>query len=310
MSVAIHAERDQAVEASTGDLGLLPPSAPGTFILPLGLVDDQERCHREVELRPLTGHEQRLLASSLTSMPVALITTELLYRTLRRIGSLPAVDRRVARELLPGDREFLLLKLYQMTFGNNLLAGLSCPAESCGESLEVPISLEECVIEAPPVSSRTWVFNTLPDGGRSLRFRLPTGADQEALASLREARPDVLRQRLLMACCADPGATVVPDLSPQECACIEEQMNRLAPQLEVEMESVCPECGAGFSTRIDVPYLALSEMNINEAELDWEIHYIAWHYHWPESEILTLTPGRRRRYIRLVQGELEEAGER
>lgn len=86
-------------------------------------------------------------------------------------------------------------------------------------------------------------------------------------------------------------------------------MGRLAPQLEVEVEAACPDCGAEFSTRIDVPYLALAEMNINEAELDWEVHYLAWHYHWPETEILALTPGRRRRYISLVQRELEGSGD-
>jgi hypothetical protein len=86
-------------------------------------------------------------------------------------------------------------------------------------------------------------------------------------------------------------------------------MKGLAPQMEAELEATCPECGAGFSTSIDVPYLALSEMNINDAELDWEIHYLAWHYHWPESEILSLTPARRRRYISQVQRELEGAGE-
>jgi hypothetical protein len=309
MSVATQAVRHKAVQAGPGGAGLLSLRAPGTFFLPLGFVDDQGRCHREVELRPLTGHEQRLLTCAPPSLPVALIITELLGRTLKRLGSMPAVDRGLVRGLLPGDREFLLLKLYQMTFGNNLLAVLNCPVESCGEWLELPIAIEQCVPEAPPVGSRTWLLKTAEEGGRSLRFRLPTGADQEALSSLREIAPEALRQRLLLACCAEPDGMAVAGLSPEECACIEEQMNRLAPQIEVEVEAVCPECGAGFAARIDVPYLALSEMNVNEAELDWEIHYLAWHYHWPETEILALTPGRRRRYISLVQRELEGSGE-
>lgn len=305
MSVATQVQHHAVVQAGPGGTGL--PVLPGvrTFILPLGFVDDEEQCHSEVELRPFTGQEQRMLASFPQSTPVATITTELLCRCLTRLGSLPAINRNMIKGLLVGDREFLLLKLYQMTFGNNLLALLNCPAEGCGESLEFPISLDACVLEACPISSRIWPLRTSEKGDCSIRFRLPTGGDQEALSTCCDAEADVLQQRLLMACCAEADSTVAENLSPEEQACIEHQMNRLAPQFEVEVEASCPACGSGFSTCIDIPYLALAEMKINEADLDWEIHHLAWHYHWPETEILALTPGRRRRYIELVQRELE-----
>src|SRR5579864_2393308 len=167
-------EHRAAEQAGPRGAGLLSPPPAGTFILPLGLVDEEDRCHREAELRPLSGQEQRMLASFRPSTPVALITTELLCRCLVRLGSLPSVDRCAVRNLLAGDREFLLLKLYQMTFGNNLLALLRCPAEECGESLEFPLALEECVIEAPPVDSRIVTLPTSAGGERLLRFRLPT----------------------------------------------------------------------------------------------------------------------------------------
>ena len=293
------------MQAGPGGAGL--PLLPGarTFILPLGFVDDGEQCHSEVELRPFTGQEQRMLASFPQSTPVAVITTELLSRCLKRLGSLPAVDRNTIRRLLVGDREFLLLKLYQLTFGNNLLAWLNCPAEGCGESLEFPIFLDACVIEACPITSRIWQLKTSEKGDCSIRFRLPTGGDQEALSNCCDAEGDILQQRILRACCAEADSTRVENLSPEERSCIEYQMNRLAPQFEVEVEASCPDCGSDFSTHIDVPFLALAEMKLTEAELDREIHYLAWHYHWPETEILALTPGRRRRYIDLVQRELE-----
>jgi hypothetical protein len=261
-----------------------------------------------VELRPLTGQEQRLLASFPESTPVALITTELLCCCVTRLGSVPVIDHTVIRALLAGDREFLLLKLYQITFGNKLLALLTCPGEECGESLEFPIALDECVIEGLPLSSRIWRLRTSEEG-RSIRFRLPTGGDQEALAAYSSAETDVLLQHLLLACCTETDLSCVQSLSPEERTCIEDQMNRLAPQVEVELEASCPDCGAGFSTHIDVPYLVLMQMKVSEAELDWEIHYLAWHYHWTETEILALTPGRRRRYFNLVQRQLEREGE-
>ena len=304
MSASTQVQHHAVMQAGfPAGLPVLPGA--GTAVLPLGFVDDQGQSHREVELRPLTGHEQRLLASLPQAAPVALITTELLCRCLKRLGSLPAVDGNIVRGLLAGDREFLLLKLYQMTYGNKLLALLRCPAEGCGESLEFPLSLHDCVIDAPPVSARIWLLKTSQEGNHSIRFRLPTGGDQELLSAETEAEADVLLQQLLLACCAECDRSLVEGLSPEERAYIEDQMNRLAPQVEVEVEAVCPECGAGFSTHIDVSYLALAEMKLSEAELDWEVHYLAWHYHWTETEILVLTPGRRRRYIELVQRELE-----
>lgn len=308
MTIATQVQHKAVVQAEPAGPGL--PMLPGmkSFILPLGYVDDGERCHRDVELRPVTGQEQRLLASFPLSTPVASITTELLCCCLTRLGSVPVIDHSVIRGLLAGDREFLLLKLYQMTFGNKLLALLMCPAEECGESLEFPIALDECVIEAAPLTSRIWPLTTSEED-RSIRFRLPTGGDQEALATCSDFEEDVLLQRLLLACCVESDSSCLQSLSPEERTCIEDQMNRLAPQVEVEVEALCPECGSGFSTHIDVPCLALMQMNVSEAELDWEIHYLAWHYHWPEKEILALTPRRRRRYFNLVQRQLEGEGE-
>lgn len=296
-------------QAGPGRTGLAALPGVKAFTLPLGYVDDQEQCHREAELWPLTGQEQRLIASFPPSTPVATITTELLCRCLTRLGSIPHVDRNVVRNLLVSDREFLLLKVFEITFGNSILALLSCPAEGCGESLEFPVALDHCRVEASPVSSRTLPLKPSDKEERSIRFRLPTGQDQETLAACCDLPADALLERLLSACCAEPDGSVLQDLGPKERVCIENQMSRLAPQVEVEVEALCPECGCGFSTGIDAPYLALAQMKISDTELDREVHYLAWHYHWPESEILTLTPPRRRRYIDLVQRETERTGD-
>jgi hypothetical protein len=40
-----------------------------------------------------------------------------------------------------------------------------------------------------------------------------------------------------------------------------------------------------------------------------EVHRLAYHYHWPERDILDLSPTKRRRYLGLVAREMEGAGE-
>ena len=282
-------------------------------MLPLGYIDRDGQAHREVELKPITGREQRLLAGLSPQAAMATIVTALLSWRLERIGSLPRVGASLVRELLVGDREFLLLKLFEITFGARLYVALRCPAEGCSEPLEVPLEVGDLTVEAPPIRSRTFFFKLQSDPERQMEFRLPTGGDQEAIAR-RQGLTEEEQHALLLASClqgqhgTDAATEVIKKLSGGDREQIELQMKALAPHLELELEAVCPECGANFTAEVDLPFLVLSEMKAKEAPLDREVHFLAWHYHWSEAEILALSPTRRRRYIELLEEELEKMG--
>ena len=127
--------------------------------------------------------------------------------------------------------------------------------------------------------------------GSSLAFRLPNGADQEALAALpqSESRLWLLRQLA-------QDAIAVDDLDEAAIAAIEAALEAISPGVVLTVQACCPECGA--ENRVDLnPYLALSRGS--EAVLQ-DVHQIAAHYHWSETEILALPLTRRRRYLHLI----------
>jgi hypothetical protein len=313
MDAVLSNERDSRPPAEWSEGQEFPGPDRRTFLLPLGYVGRDGSFHREVELKPLTGREQRLLAGLSPQATMATVTTALLSSCLQRIGSLSPINASLVRELLAGDREFLLLKLLEITFGGKLYVTLRCPAEGCDEPLEVPLEVGELTVEAPPLKSRTFFFKPPSDTERRMEFRLPAGGDQEAIARRDDLNEEEQRELILAACLQGQHETAnaleaIRRLSLSDREQIELQMKALAPQLEVTMEAVCPACGANFTAEVDVPFLVLAEMSTRESGLDWEIHFLAWHYHWSEAEILALGPTRRRRYIELLQEELERMG--
>jgi hypothetical protein len=270
----------------------------GIFVLPGGYCDDAGVTRREVQLTPVTGWEEEYLSTVPAATPSANVITQLLVRCVRRVGDLANVDAPLIRRMLVGDREYLILKLRQMTIGNNLRVILECQYAECGKNMEIGIALDELAIGERPVTSRGFTVE-LASGGR-LEFRLPTGEDQEQLAA-RAEQPECVNE-LLSRCILSKGPGMdLDEIGPQ----IEERMEQLVPQVALELEGKCPECGRDFSSAVDLPAFVLAEFAGERQRLRQEVHFLAWHYHWPESEILAMTRKKRRRYIDLIENELE-----
>ena len=89
----------------------------------------------------------------------------------------------LARRLLVGDRDHLMLRLRRLTLGDVVAAVLTCP--SCRARMDLTIDLAEAPVEGPP-QMQEWQRLELPDRKQAVRFRLPTGADQEAVVHLDE----------------------------------------------------------------------------------------------------------------------------
>lgn len=269
----------------------------GIFILPGGYVDDNGRVHREVHLTPLSGCDEEYLASLPTTTASANVITQLLARCVRRIGALPRVDADVIRRMLVGDREYLILKLREISNGDKLHAIFPCQFAECGKEMEVSLSLREIAVEERPVSGTEF---TMQIDGKSVRFRLPCGGDQEQLAPYVD---DPACVGELLARCL-PGIPDWLDLA-EAGSVIEERMAQVAPCVDLELDATCPECSGNFSVVIDLPALSLEELASDRLRLCQEVHFLAWHYHWPESEILAMSRRKRRGYIELLETELD-----
>src|SRR4029453_16324659 len=82
----------------------------------------------------------------------------------------------LVRQLLVADREYLIWQLRRLTLGDPIQGGVPCPA--CNNKMDVSFLASEVPVEFRPQNVRSY---TLELSGRTVRFRLPTGGDQDAM---------------------------------------------------------------------------------------------------------------------------------
>jgi hypothetical protein len=261
----------------------------GTILLPGGLVFEDGRHPRRAVLRPLTGREEEWLVRY-PRMPSAIKATWLLEACVLWFDGVP-VTSELVRQLLVGDRDYLVMQLRSLTLGDEIRAVVICPA--CEKKMDADFLISEVPVEPRPQSSAT---HTLSLADRSVQFRLPNGGDQEAvLGSARAA--DELFDRCLL----NSGGK---ELSGEEREAIIDSMERLAPSVELELDLTCPDCTHRFLQPFDITTYFLDELSLSSKQLMREVHALALYYHWSEADILSLRRDRRREYLGLLHESL------
>jgi hypothetical protein len=269
------------------------------FTLPGGLIGPDGACYRRGSLRPLNGGDEEWIHAQPDDTSQAVVVTGLIARCVRRIGH-QRVTRALVRQLFTGDRDFLLLRLYQVTFGGVISLVPICPAAGCGIKMDLDLLVSEIPIEERPV--RASYRLSLDAQATEIAFRLPRGADQERLASARGASAGQLREFLLDACTLS-GAR--PNDSSEA---LSDAIEHCGAGVALEVSVHCPECGHPFDVELDIAGLLLREVARRQAAFDREIHLLASHYRWSLRELLLLPVPRRQRFIRLLGDELRGQG--
>jgi hypothetical protein len=289
----------------------------GEVVLPGGYWDPQGRLHREVELRPLTGHEEELLAGR-SAGNVASAVTAVLARCLVRLAGHEPVPVDVVRRLLAADRDFLLLRLRELTFGDAVRADLVCPWAGCGEQVTLVFRLGDLPVHEPAERSPLYELQLCApatEAGSNVWFRLPDGSDQEELSPWAAGNEAAALTALLQRCvqrlddAQPPSAEQVRELSGAARAQLEAELQRLAPRVETLVDSRCAECGRRFTVPLDLRRFFFGELDADRDLLYREVHQLAYHYHWSEPEILAMPRARRRTYLELLGEEIERAND-
>jgi len=288
-------------------------------MLPGGLVDEQGVVHREVELMPLRGRDELLFATEQGEMRHARVT-ELLSRCVRRIGAVSPVSRDDLRELPVADRQYLLLKLREATFGDRVEAIVSCANAACGARIDIDFALGDIPIKESRdkgphyrmrLSPEAWKTNETGEARADVVFRLPNGGDQEAIAWMLPQDEQRAAMALLARCVQRigfwerPGPSGIARLSTQALMEIERQIEEVAPAVELTATGDCPECEDSFAIPLDLPGLFWSEWRISRTRLLREVHTLAFHYHWSEREIMRMPRPLRREYIEILAEEVK-----
>lgn len=290
-----------------------------TCLLPGGHADEGGVLHREVELAPLSGREEEFLADSGKPASAALVTA-ILSRCIRRLGTISPVSEKVTRNLLVADRQYLLLKLREVTFGSQVQATILCPWPDCGKRVDIDFSIKDIPVKESGDKGPTYKMQLSPtatfigDHGEEYReiiFRLPNGGDQEVISPLISKNEAKALAMLLKRCIQSIGPLKnlgdewISRLSPMARMEIEKQMEAVAPKVELTMGAFCPECGREFTLPFDPQEFFFGELRISRDLLYREVHYLAYHYHWNEREIMEMPREKRRKYIEVLADEIE-----
>jgi hypothetical protein len=264
-------------------------AARASIALPGGLLDDSGVLHRTVVLRALRGRDEEWLRDLPPDTRQAHALTDVLARVVVSIGPYRGT-RETVRALPVGDREYLAMKLFQISFGRRVDLVLTCNA--CGKKMDADFDLDAVPVAERPQQAE-YVLHV--DGEGEVRFRLPRGADQEASTNA---------AALLARCLV--GGTHRP-LSDAARERLDREIERVSPQVESNVDATCPECGVTSVVRFDLCAILFRELYRRQRQFDRGVHLLSFHYHWPLREILGLSTARREHFLRLLEGELVSA---
>ncbi|WP_419813173.1 hypothetical protein [Bacterioplanoides sp.] len=248
---------------------------------------------RTAQLRALDGFAEERMAQALANaaaLPAQV--TRLLCQAVASIDHVPMTPS-LAEQLLPVDRQLLMLKLAQRLDGDQVWLQAHCV--HCHEPFDLSYQRSDLPVTTVEQANLSKV---LVQGVRvklqqsECHFRVPTGADQTAISACAEEQAlPVLLQRLLL-----PGSQLPEPLQHDDIERIAEALESATPQLPQAMFTACPECGMEQYVGLNLYQL----QGASQSQLLREVHYLASHYHWHEADILALPRQRRHQYLSMI----------
>jgi len=160
--------------------------------------DDTQSFDRVAEVRELDGSDEEALATFGVKSDLGYgdYLTEVLNRSVTRIGDRVVLDHKILNSLIIADRDILLLQTMRATYGEERAVQAICP--SCEKKSDIVIELsKDFPITLPdfPVESPIEVVGKK----KTYRFNLPTGADTAAVV---KAKNDAEANTMILSRCA------------------------------------------------------------------------------------------------------------
>lgn len=244
------------ISATAMDLHPAPDEslAERRLVLPAGVFDAAGGVHRCVRVRELTGADEEALFDRAGRSTGPQRVSEFLSRAIESVDGLDVrVDAGFADALQIGDRDYLLLRLRQLDLGDAVHQVMRCPA--CAKRVDVDLAISELPVRRLADPKATYRLRL---AGTELLLRLPTGADQAAVAALALANPAAANTRLFARLVLDVDGRGPADeatvrdwpmaLRSQLAAWLE--ANTPGPDLFLELD--CPHCQADMSYAFDL----------------------------------------------------------
>jgi hypothetical protein len=274
---------------------------------------------RKVTIRRFTGRDEQLLSELPAGMPLHSKVVMLLERITTFDDSIHFQHGALIKKLSLGDRTFILLSARKLMIGGGSRSGSNgddgdtlwcttkCPSCSSTMSLNLSVSsLQERQQQAAArlKPSRDYAVAAC---GFKMRVRPLTAEDQDMIVRRRASTRDAVVQGMARASIVHAKPLLPEKLPESLLEAIGRWIEEADPLSDIVLSLSCPECSYTFSASFPVEEFVLRELGIDGQQLEREVHWLAFHYHWSENEILSLSTAKRKRYVELVNATL--AGE-
>jgi len=193
-----------------------------------------------------------------------------------------------------GARIGALLRLVVLTEGcDEVELSGRCSTPACGARFEFALPLCQLAAERAHDEPIRVALGPM----RTATFRRPTGED---LLRWRAAHPHSREAavRAMLAALALESAVDIEDAPAVSAALAADD-----PLVDFAVACRCPACGAENEVSVDLEAMALRKLHVRQKRLLAEVHRLASHYGWSESEVLAVPAQRRARYLALIEEE-------
>ena len=203
----------------------------------------------EIELREMTGAEEELLTNQRLIRTGDAVNQVLANCTLR-IGDDEEIGPKVVMDMLSGDRLFTLVKLRQVSLGDEVELDLVCPSAACRAKNRVTVNLDDLPV-TPYGQEREFTF-TLPASGSKVRFVYLDGHKEKRLAQMEE--PSLSAAMMIRILDIDgnaPTKKTLNEMSMRDRSALRQEMLRVDAGIDTSIESDCDSCGTRIRTRLE-----------------------------------------------------------
>lgn len=211
-----------------------------TFTLPSGI---------EIGLVEMTGAEEDLLTNR-RLMKNGEAINQVLLNCTKRLGENAEPKMKDILDLLSGDRLFALVRLRQISLGDEVELELACPNTGCGERTPLTVNLGD--IEVTPYGEEREFGFTLPGSGRKVKFGYLDGHKEKRLAALKE--PNLTAAMMIRTVEIDgqpPSKKALNEMSMGDRSALRKEMLRVDGGIDTQVDVSCDACGTRIRTRLE-----------------------------------------------------------
>jgi hypothetical protein len=203
----------------------------------------------EIELREMTGAEEELLTNQRLIRNGDAVN-QVLKNCIVRIGEKSETATSDVLAMLSGDRLFVLVRLRQISLGDEVELELVCPNVACRAKNRATVSINDLPV-TPYGEEREFTF-ALPASGAKVRFGYLDGHKEKRLAQMQE--PSISSAMLIRILDIDgnpPSKKALAEMSMRDRSALRQEMIRIDAGIDTAIELDCDSCGTRIRTRLE-----------------------------------------------------------